>query len=73
MRLKSLYDCYQKPSPAKQQIYSTCVRKALKDGAIEFGIISYNIYLFTFAYRKPDKELVIIRPSTFYAICKDVM
>ena len=73
MYLKSLYTCYKKPSTAKQTIYDICVRKATKDRAVEYGVLSYNAHFFTFAYRKPNNEIVVIRPSTFYAICRDVM
>lgn len=71
--MKSLYNCYKKPSSRKETIYAICVRKALKDNAIEYGIIAYNNNFFTFAYRKPNNEIIVIRPSTFYMICSDVM
>lgn len=73
MYLKNLYQCYRKPSTAKQEIYKTCVRKAIKDNAVEYGVMSYNGFVFTFAYRKPNNEIIVIRPSTFYMICRDVM
>ena len=71
--LKRLFQCYKKPSTAKQSIYRICVKKALKENAVEYGILSYNAHFFTFAYKKPDNEIIIIRPSTFYTICRDVI
>lgn len=68
---KTLLQCYKKPSEAKQRIYNVCTRKALTDNAIEWGIYSYNIHFFTFAYKKPNGEIVIIKPSNYYSICKD--
>lgn len=73
MRFKTLYQCYKKPSKAKERIYNICIQKALKDNAVEYGIISYNAQFITFAYRKPDNEVVIIKPSKFYSICRDVI
>lgn len=73
MYLKTLYQCYKKPSTKKEIIYDVCVRKAYTDGAKDWGILAYNDCFFTFAYVKPNGEIVIIRPSTFYQICKGVM
>lgn len=73
MYLKTLDQCYKNPSTSKQIIYDICVRKATKDNAVEYGVMSYNGFKFTFAYRKPNNEIVVIRPSTFYIICRDVM
>ena len=69
--MKTLYECYAKPSEKKQRIYRACVNKAYADNAIRYGIKSYNTCIFTFQYTKPDGEIVIIKPSNFWSLCRE--
>lgn len=52
---ETLNQCYGKPSQAKQYIYRDCIKivNAIEDyfgtNSIEdYGVVSYNIYMFTF-------------------------
>lgn len=48
--MRSLFDCYKKPSARKQAIYASCVQEAIEHNAMEYGIRSYNVNVFTFYY-----------------------
>lgn len=52
---KTLFECYNKPSIIKQDIYKECIKKvnAIEDyfggNSIEdYGVLSYNFNMFTF-------------------------
>ena len=49
--MKDLFECYKKPSTAKQAIYNDCVQQAINDNAYDYGIRSYNVFMFTFGYK----------------------
>ena len=70
MKYKTLIECYKSPSTAKQTIYKICCKKALLEGATDYGILGYNCSFFTFGYTKPNGDIVIITPSRFYSLCK---
>lgn len=71
MNYKTLNECYARPSQAKQTIYRICTYKAQSENATEYGILSYNGYVFTFGYTRPDSTVVVIRPSNYYRLCRD--
>lgn len=44
---KSVYDCYNNPSKAKQRIYQTCLETAIERRCSYWGITGYNSQKFT--------------------------
>ena len=63
---KSLYDCYSNPSKEKMTIYAYCQKIAIKLQSIEYGIQSYNKFVFTFYFITKDGIYHLIKPSNFY-------
>ena len=47
---QSIYNCYSKASKNKIEIYKNLVQEAVDFGSHSFGIISFNVYKFDFAY-----------------------
>lgn len=44
---RSLYDCYEKPSTAKQEIYKEWLEWVWLNGVMYFGVQSYSSHMFT--------------------------
>lgn len=68
---KTLFDCYEKPSITKQDIYYEWMQWAREtDGVIYMTISSYNIYQFTLTaeYSTPNfyGYLVITRAHNYF-------
>ena len=47
---RPIYNCYSKASKNKIEIYKNLVQEAVEFGSHSFGIISFNVYKFVFAY-----------------------
>lgn len=45
-----IYNCYRKAGKNKIEIYKNLVQEAVDFGSHSFGIISFNVYKFVFAY-----------------------
>ena len=45
-----LWYCYNTYSKAKEEIYSECVDEALRFNSYSYGVVSFNVFKFTFAY-----------------------
>lgn len=56
-----LQECYKKPSIKKIQAYNDLIKWAEKLNATKYGIISYNIYHFTFKIVTADKIYIITK------------
>lgn len=70
--LKTLYECYERPSTSKLLIYNEWCDFAKKVDATEYGIASYNanIFTFDFCFKYEDKKYYAhITPSHNY-ICE---
>lgn len=54
----SLYDCYKKPSMAKQAAYADCMRRyrAMRYQLNSFKIVSHNAQTFTVAWLYKDND-----------------
>ena len=47
---KSLSDCYKKSSELKQRAYENCLNDAYRHHGYDGSVVSYNSFMFTFAY-----------------------
>ena len=56
--LKTLYQCYDRPSQAKVGIYNEWVEYARKVDASKWGIATYNanVFTFDFCFKYEDKK-----------------
>lgn len=63
----TLYDCYKRPSLAKQRIWDRIVKESVEDDGDVVSIISYNSHIFTCGYTFESdggtKYFVYITPS----------
>ena len=68
----TLRQVYKKPSPRKEEIFRNCCIYARKFDAVKMGIISYNIFKFTFAFETPDGNILTIYPNTYPSILNEL-
>ena len=52
--LETLFDCYERPSQEKHEIFQQCKKDCNAKNGINFSIISYNKYMFTIGYKFKD-------------------
>ena len=64
----NLDDCYNNYSYAKQNAFDYCINKMQKMGGYDGRIISYNIFVFTYAFMTDDNKLIVICPTNEYEI-----
>ena len=72
MKERSLYDCYNRPSTAKQHIFNDWKEWANKNNIEHFGVRSYNTSIFTLEgiyYNKENNTnyYIYITPNYHYA------
>ena len=63
-----LDDCYQNYSSAKQNAFDYCINKQNKMNGSDGRILSYNTFVFTYAFMTDDNKLIVICPVNEYEI-----
>lgn len=68
---RSVWDCYDRPSRTKEDIYNDWLKWAVDADVDSFGVSSYNCHLFTLSgiYHAPNGDSYFIRitPAHNYA------
>ena len=63
-----LEDCYNNYSYAKQNAFDYCINKMNKMSGYDGRILSYNTFVFTYAFMTDDNKLIVICPTNEYEI-----
>ena len=64
----NLDDCYNNYSYAKENAYDYCINKQNKMGGYDGRILTYNTFVFTYAFMTDDNKLIVICPINEYEI-----
>ena len=64
----NLDDCYNTYSYAKENAYDYCINKMNKMNGYDGRILSYNTFVFTYAFMTDDNKLIVICPVNEYEI-----
>ena len=64
----SLYDCYNDYSYAKDRAYDYCITKMQEMNGYDGRILTYNTFVFTYAFMTDDNKLIVICPTNEYEI-----
>ena len=64
----NLDDCYNNYSYAKENAYDYCINKQSKMNGYDGRILSYNTFVFTYAFMTDDNKLIVICPVNEYEI-----
>ena len=64
----NLDDCYNNYSYAKQNAYNYCINKMQKMNGYDGRILTYNTFVFTYAFMTDDNKLIVICPVNEYEI-----
>ena len=70
---KALYECYKKPSTAKESIYRYWRDYVFNtfDYVENFGVESYNVHMFTLGWTTPEGEFYVTKTrQEFYPYYK---
>lgn len=63
-----LLECYNEYSYAKHNAYTYCINKMQKMNGYRGRILSYNKFIFTYAFMTNDNKLIVICPVNEYEI-----
>ena len=63
-----LYDCYNKHSFEKKRAFDYCINKQNEMDGNNGRILSYNTFVFTYAFMTDDNKLIVICPINEYEI-----
>ena len=59
----NLDDCYNNYSYAKERAYDYCINKMQEMNGYDGRILSYNTFVFVYAFMTSDNKLIVICPS----------
>lgn len=54
--LQTLFDCYERPSQEKHEIFLQCKQRCYAKKGMNFSIISYNTFMFTIGFQFQDEN-----------------
>ena len=63
-----LDDCYNNYSYAKENAFDYCINKQNKMNGYDGRILTYNTFVFTYAFMTDDNKLIVICPVNEYEI-----